>query len=535
MNAPDSEPNPQTPLPVSAARSIALHLNGAYPRAAVLLSSLVLLLVLLAFTAFISRMYHKKVHSLADDWFAQGESDFQKGDAAQAVVDYRNALVYSPGNSVFQLHLAQSLMLAGRVKEAQSYLLNLLTESPGDGEINLDLARAEKDSMPDALRYYHGAVYGVWQRDPVVMRWNVRREMCEYLLARSTVAQAQPEIIALAQDVPPGNIDSQKVAAALLLRGKLWTRALDAYRAILAVHNHDEDALAGAGIAAFEMGQYARARSYFDELSPQRASAPDVSPLLAEAQDVEAENPFVRELSSDERARRTLAAIARAESRLSQCSQQFGQPIAASPPVTQLQKLYAEMEAAKGKWNQPVLARDPSTVDAAMQWVFQAEKAAARQCGEPQDTADRALLSLSRSRVLSNERNRLRSTRHGTAGSHPTHSGYRYSARPRRLCTRILCALAVRDRRGSSLSHARCAHRHLFGHGGCLLPHCDPTYQLLVSRLFARAPGSAGAPCADARRPRRRGAGPARLSASPRQRREPDQGRRVCAERLHPV
>ena len=399
MNASDSEPNPQNPSPVSAARSIALHLNGAYPRAAVLLSCLVLLIALLVFTAFISRMFHKKVHTLADAWFAEGESDFQKGDAARAVVDYRNALVYSPGNPVFQLHLAQSLMLAGRVNEAQSYLLSLLTVSPADGEINLDLARAEKNSMPGALRYYHGAIYGVWQRDPVVMRWNVRRELCEYLLTRSTVAQAQPEIIALAQDVPPGDVDSQKIAAALLLRGKLWARALDAYRAILAVHKHDEDALAGAGIAAFQLGQYAHARSYFDELSPERASAPDISPLLAEAQDVEAENPFVRELSSDERERRTLAAIARAESRLSQCSQQVGQPIVAAPPVTQLQELHASVEAAKGKWTQRALARDPSAIDAAMQWVFQAETASARQCGEPQDAADRALLLIAQSQT----------------------------------------------------------------------------------------------------------------------------------------
>jgi Flp pilus assembly protein TadD len=399
MSAPDSDPTPQKPSPVSAARSIAFHLNGAYPRAAVLLSCLVLLLVLLAFTAFISRMFHKKVHTLADDWFAEGESDFQKGEAAQAVVDYRNALVYSPGNPLFQLHLAQSLMLAGRVNEAQSYLLSLLTVSPADGEINLDLARTAQNSMPDALRYYHGAIYGVWQRDPVVMRWNVRRELCEYLLARSTVAQAQPEIIALAQDVPAGDIDSQKVAAALLLRGRLWTRALDAYRAILAVHKHDEDALAGAGIAAFQLGQYSRALSYFGELSPQRQSDPDVSSLLAEARDVEAETPYARDLSSDERARRTLVAIARAESRLSQCSQQIDQPVVATPAVTQLQEMHASVEAAQGKWTRPVLARDPAEIDAAMQWVFQAETAAARQCGDPQDAADRALLLIAQSQT----------------------------------------------------------------------------------------------------------------------------------------
>jgi Flp pilus assembly protein TadD len=392
MDAPNPEPSLQIPPRASAARSIAFQLNESYPRAAVLLSCLVLLLALLALTAFISRMYHKKVHSLADNWFGEGESDFQKGDSVQAVVDYRNALVYSPGNPVFQLHLAQSLMLAGRVKEAQSYLLNLLTVSPADGEINLELARSETDSMPDALRYYHGAIYGVWQRDPVVMRWNVRRELCEYLLAKSTVTEAQPEIIALAQDVPLGDIERQEIAAALLLRGKLWSQALDAYRAVLAVHKRDEDALAGAGIAAFQLSQYARALRYFNDLPPQRRSVPDISPFLAAAQGVEAENPFARDLSSGERARRTMAAIMHAESRLTQCSQQIGQPIAASPPVTQLQKLYAGMEASKARWNLRTFAGDPGDVDASMQWVFQAENASARQCGESQDAADRALL-----------------------------------------------------------------------------------------------------------------------------------------------
>lgn len=399
MNAPDPKPSLQNPPPVSAARSIAYQLNESYPRAAVLLSSLVLLLVLLALTAFVSRLYHRKVHSLADDWFADGESDFQKGDAVQAVVDYRNALVYSPGNPVFQFHLAQSLALAGRAKDAQSYLLSLLTESPADGEINLALARTEKESMPNALRHYYGAIYGVWEKDPVAMRWNARRELCEYLLTRGAVDQAQPEIIALAQDVPPGDIERQKSAAALLLRGKLWTRALDAYRAVLVANKHDEDALAGAGIAAFQMGEYARAASYFDQLPPQRRSAPDISSLLATAHDIETESPFVRGLPSDERARRVLAAIAQAESRLTQCAQQSGQPIAASPPVTQLQTLYASIQATAAKWNQRAFARDPSQVDAAMQWVFQAENASARQCGEPQDKADRALLLIAQSQT----------------------------------------------------------------------------------------------------------------------------------------
>lgn len=382
--------------------------DSAYPLEFVLLGYFALVVVLLGITAFIARMYHKDVHVLADNWFAKGEAKFKSGDAAQAVIDYRNALVYSPGNAVFQLHLAQALSaVPGRRDEARSYLLNLLTESPGSGEINLDLARIEKDSMRDALRYYNGAIYGVWEKDPAVMRWNVRRELCEYLLTRGTMDQAQPEIIALAQEVPPGDVAREKDAAALLLRVKLWSRAFDEYRAVLARNKHDEDALAGAGIAAFQMSEYARAIPYFNQLPPQRRAAADVSSFLSTARDIDAENPFVRELPSEQRVRRALAALAQAESRLQQCLRQTGgSSNSAQPPAqssaqaaAQLQKLYAAIQEATDKWNQKTLARDPSEVDALMQLVFQAENAAAQQCGEPQDAADRALLLIAQSQT----------------------------------------------------------------------------------------------------------------------------------------
>ncbi len=48
-------------------------------REIVLLLCVASLLVLFSFTALVSRMYHKKVHRLADDWFAAGEAEFAGG------------------------------------------------------------------------------------------------------------------------------------------------------------------------------------------------------------------------------------------------------------------------------------------------------------------------------------------------------------------------------------------------------------------------------------------------------------------------
>ncbi len=138
------------------------------PRELVLIICFVLLLLMFSVTALVSRLYHKKIHTLADQWFAQGEAAFHAADARSAISDYHNALVYSPNNSIFQLHLAQALAAAGRLDEARSYLINLLAESPGNGEINLEFARisAREGARLDAVRYYHSAIYGVWDADP---------------------------------------------------------------------------------------------------------------------------------------------------------------------------------------------------------------------------------------------------------------------------------------------------------------------------------------------------------------------------------
>jgi len=376
--------------------------TAGYSREVVLLVCGGLMLILLALTAFISRMYHKEVHVLADRWFARGEARFRAGDAPEAVKDYRNALLYSPENSVFQLHLAEALIAAGRDAEARSYLLNLLAESPGSGQINLQLARIasrDRSSIQDAIRYYNAAIYGVWDSNAIQMRWNVRREFCEYLLDLGNVKRAEPEIIALAQDIPPGDLLRQKEAASLLLRVKLWNRAFEQYRAILAIDRHDADALAGAGVAAFQMGDYAGAAEYFSELPPEKRAEPGIASMLETAREVQAATPFLPSLSTQERARRAAKALDRAEALAQECSGRQGVPLKQSPPSTLLEEFWDTFEQKSRLWTERNLVRDPAQVEAAMDWVFEVENAAQQACGQSQNAADRALLLLAQSRV----------------------------------------------------------------------------------------------------------------------------------------
>jgi tetratricopeptide (TPR) repeat protein len=400
------EQNVPEAISIARANRSSRKASGGYSREVVLLSCFGLMSVLLTLTALISRMYHKEVHVLADQWFQQGGAQFNAGDAVDAVKDYRNALVYTPSNPTFQLHLAEALIAAGKYDEARSYLLNLLAESPGSGEINLELARIAAHqkgaaAMQDALRYYYGAIYGVWEGNPLAKRWDVRREFCEYILAHGNVNQAQPEVIALQQDVPPGDLLRQKEAAKLLLRAQLWSRAFDEYRTILDSHKHEEGALAGAGVAAFQMGQYATAMRYFTELPREKQSDPEISAMIETARGVEAANPFLRGLSSEERARRAASALTHAESLARDCSQRPGSTAKSPTVAAALEQLQISFAQESKDWTERNFARDPDLVDAAMNWVFQVENAAAQTCGEPQNAADRALLLLAQSRTPS--------------------------------------------------------------------------------------------------------------------------------------
>jgi tetratricopeptide (TPR) repeat protein len=362
------------------------------------------LVLLLALTALLSRMYHKKIHTLADAMFAQGEADEQAGQVKLALADYRNALAYNPSNPPFQFHLAKALAAAGRGEEARSYLLNLLSESPGSGEVNLELARiaAHNNSMADAMRYYQGAVYGEWASDPIGMRWQVRRELCEFLLSRGAMKQAAPEVIALEENTPAGDVARLKVVAQLLLRTQQWNRALDVYRTLLAAAPNDEELLAGAAQCAFELGQYVAAMEYFDRLPRDGREARELAYRYDVTRRIFAADPFLSGLSAGVRVQRVANALSLAQTRAENCARQTGQSLEDTPPRTDLQRIYQQGKDLQQDWAPRYLQRFPDRLDAAMAYVFSIETATAAACGEPQGD-DRALWLLGRSRSVVNQ------------------------------------------------------------------------------------------------------------------------------------
>lgn len=365
----------------------------ARSREAVLASCLALLIAMFGVTAFVSRTYHKRIHQLADQWFAEGETALATQHPQEAVTDFRNALVYSPYNPIFQFQLTQALIAAERWDDADEYLQNLLSETPGSGEINLSLARiaARKNSMADAMRYYHAAIYGEWPRDPIEVRWQTRLELCEYLLAHNATNQAEAEVIALADNTQAGENEKLKTAGKLLLETQAWSRALDEFRLALTSNRRDAEALTGAGTAEFQMGHYEHAIEDWDRLPRERRAELGIAGMLEDAQEMKEMDPLLPGLTTREKAGRTSEAVAAAKTRVGACSKTIGKPVTTSPPTTDLQKLYASAEANQRDWAATRLENDPTQLGNAMSAALGMESAATARCGEPKAGMDRVL------------------------------------------------------------------------------------------------------------------------------------------------
>jgi tetratricopeptide (TPR) repeat protein len=370
---------------------------------AICIASLVLMLVV---TAFLNRMYNKTVHTLADSWAAQADASMKASDYNAAIAQYRNALVYSPSKEAYQFKLAQALADTGaNDNEAQNYLLALWTESPGSGPVNLELARiaARKSTgTAEALRYYHSAIDGEWPESPVSRRWDVRLELCDYLLKTGRLEQARVETMSLADNTPAEDVTHQIVVGNLLLRTLDWNRALGIFRPLTTTEHPTPDAIVGAGTAAFNLGMYAASRDYFAKLPADRKNQPDIQAMLTTSRDVLAADPYLTGLPTRDRAARANSAVELARARAQAC-------VASNPASTpngpvahalaQLQQNATEFERMQKDWSEHNLASFPDRLDAATALAFSTETAAATACGTPQAPKDRALWLLARTRT----------------------------------------------------------------------------------------------------------------------------------------
>ncbi len=358
-------------------------------------------LTMLAFIGFagvsaLSRLYHRDQEARGARWYTRGMADLQAANPSRAVADFRIALLFSPSQDAYEMGLAQALEAQGGASrdEANVYLLDLWEREPQNGTVNLALARiaAAKGNKEQALRYYHNAIYALWNDHPDAQRRAARLELAEFLLRERAATQAQAELIALSGDLPPD-------PAVLVHVGDLFAQAQDydhanfEYQQALKIDRQNPLALAGVGRAAFGLGNYASAQHSLQEAEAAGADG-ETARLLETVNLVLQFDPFQRRIPASQRAHIVVRAFGAAGQRLKECVAPPPSPpseSAASGEAT----LNARWMAMKPKISEAGLRRDPDAIEAAMDLVFTIERQTGSACGTPTGP-DLALLLVSK-------------------------------------------------------------------------------------------------------------------------------------------
>jgi tetratricopeptide (TPR) repeat protein len=351
-------------------------------REVVLVICAVLLVILFSATGILTRAFHKKQNALAAEWYAKGNASLAGGAARQALDDYRRALIFDPENEPYQLHLAQALAQLGRQDEARAYLLNLLADRPGDGEVNFELARlaAQTGDIDDAVRFYHAAVYGAWDTDPVAAQLRARLELSQFLVRHRENTLAEAELISLAANIPDRDADLHTQAGDLFQSIGNLHRALNEYRFALKAAPDSLTTRIGAGTVSFKLGDYTKAAGDLELANHADPENTTVATTLETARQVIASDPFSPQLSARDRANRVSAALSHAMQRAEQCSSGATK----NPNTSSLVELSVRAKLQQGSiWSEPNLLLHPDQNDAAMEMVFKIENAATQICGEP--------------------------------------------------------------------------------------------------------------------------------------------------------
>lgn len=345
----------------------------------------------------LSKAYQAQRQALGNRWFARGVTDLNAKRFDAAVTEFRAALLYARDDYNYQLNLAEALIGSHQTGQASAYLLNLWDREPENGEVNLELGRiaSQKGQTTDAVRYFNNAVYAAWTPDQEGQRREARLELIALLLRTNAKMQAQAELIALSENVGDDPAEQKRIGD-LFVRAKDYEHALAAYRLSLKYDRHNSSALAAAGDAAFELGQYPEAEHLLEMALSENPNDTQAAERLKTAEMVVRMDPFRNQISSAERSRIIVDAFATAGDRLTHCPvpNTASAPSAGSAPVSpvNLSDQWAELKPQITERN---LRTDPDLGQKAMELVFRIERQTSAVCGTPTG-ADLALLLIAK-------------------------------------------------------------------------------------------------------------------------------------------
>jgi tetratricopeptide (TPR) repeat protein len=357
------------------------------------LALLAISIALFGVTLFLFRSFQSHRADLAVRWSSRGRIALQQNRAEEAVSALRIALNYSPDGRDDQLLLAEALARAGHREEATNYFLTLWDNRPGDGFINLQLARLarKRGDKTAAEDYYRASIYGSWEGDAILQRRQGRLELVDFLIVLHKNAEARNELFTIAGNAPSDMTLNETVAQRLALAGYL-PDALTFYEKAAAAAPRERQPLTLAGRAAYALGEYATAARLLDragDLKPGPGESDgDLAELTENARRIQ-QLALTRDQPAHDRANHILTASKIAQDRLRACVTNVGLSPADASVISSLNASWTTAMAGS-RVNRRALLENAAAQDTWTQLVFQTEQQTAQVCGEP--TGDDALL-----------------------------------------------------------------------------------------------------------------------------------------------
>ncbi len=341
--------------------------------------------VLFGLTLGLFRSFEAHRADLAREYAAHGRSELAAGKPAAAVSSLQAALEYAPDDYDSQLLLAQALAGAGEREQAENYFEGLLAGRPGDGLLNLQLARLarERGDAARATSLYRAAIFGDWPGNGAVRRREVRLELVDFLIERKELAAARAELLIAAGNAP------DDAAMNLLFADKLRAAgdnadALNLYDKAAGQEPKNGSALEGAGRAAYALKDYAKAHALL--LRAVDAGQKDAEDLAREAGRL-TELSLSRQLPARVRERHLEEAAKIAEARLASCAP-AAVGAAATPDAAP--ELKARWTGVGTGAKRAALLHTAEGQDTVTELIFDTERELAKTCGAP--AGDDALL-----------------------------------------------------------------------------------------------------------------------------------------------
>ncbi len=262
--------------------------------------------VLFVVDTFLARTESNESRVEAARLFSEGQNLLRAGNDAVAIERLKDAIEIERGNRYYQRTLAQAQLDAGKPADAETTLNGLLASDSTDGPANLIMARVqvEQRQFPEAISYFHRAIYGQWPSDAAANQLRARFELIDLLARRDSKEELLAELLPV-EDQTPRDLKARLRMGRLLLQAGSPARSADVFQGILQETPSNADAYAGLGEAEFAQGNYRTAQRDFQNALRLRPDDAAVRKRLDLCNELLTLDPTVRGLDPADRLSRS--------------------------------------------------------------------------------------------------------------------------------------------------------------------------------------------------------------------------------------